>query len=331
MRFNPLGLCLSLAALTCPGAALAQGAWPDDCKLVRMAELPMSFKAGHVTVPAQVDGKDVAMIVDTGEADTGITRETVASLGLITHRQDSQIVVDIAGNVADEYVRVGDFKLDHLERGGIYFSVLASMRGAGGALGVDVLRNYDADFDFGAGTFNLFRHHACADRAVYWASAYAAIPFTTVNSGTTTPSPGRVFSGGVNKAGVLNAGHIRVPVMLDGKEVYAVIDTGAPLSVISMEEATRLFGLSAASPEVEKTGMLTGGAGGTLQSYSYPFKTLTMGGVAVTNPRIRIGEGRNFLQPDFASLLLGMDMLQKLHLYVAYGEGKLYITSADAH
>jgi hypothetical protein len=30
-------------------------------------------------------------------------------------------------------------------------------------------------------------------------------------------------------------------------------------------------------------------------------------------------------------LLLGMDVLQKLHLYIAYGEGKIYMTSADAH
>jgi predicted aspartyl protease len=329
MRFTLLEISLLLGALTCPGPASAQGAWPEDCKLVRMAELPMSFKSGHVMIPVQVDGKDLLMEVDTGNAVTGLTRPTVADLGLVTHRQNSRIILDIAGTLADEYVRVDDFKLDHLERGGINFGVIGPLPEAGGDLGVDVLRNYDADFDFGEGRLSLFRHHPCSDRAVYWTGTYAVLPFTTV-TGNSTVIAGSVVHNGMNKASVLNAGHIRVPVTLDGQEAYAVIDTGAPVSVISMQEAGRLFGLSATSPDVEKTGKLTGGAGGQLESYSYPFKTLTIGGVTVTNPRIRIGEGRNFLQSDYASVLLGMDVLQKLHLYIAYGEGKLYMTSADA-
>jgi hypothetical protein len=56
-----------------------------------------------------------------------------------------------------------------------------------------------------------------------------------------------------------------------------------------------------------------------------------MGGVTVTNPRIRLTEGGNFLSGDSATLLLGMDVLSRLHLYIAYHEEKLYITGADAH
>ena len=330
MRFDSLGFYLLLGALTCPGAAFAQGAWPDSCKLVRMAELPMSIKAGHAMIQAQIEGKDVPMVVDTGTGVTGLTKATVTELGLVTHRQNSRIILDIAGNLADEYVRVGDFKLDHLARGDIAFSVIGPMREAGGALGVDVLRNYDADFDFGAGQLNLIRHHPCADRAVYWATNYAVLPFDTV-TGHSTVFAGQVVHNGMNKVGLLNSGHIRVPVTLDGQETFAVIDTGAPVSIISMDEATRLFGLSASSPDVEKAGRIRGGAGGELGTYTHPFKTLAMGGVTVNNPQIRIADGRNFLQTDYASVLLGMDVLQKLHFYIAYGEGKLYMTSADAH
>jgi len=328
MRLGFLGVLL--AALMWPGMALAQGTWPEDCKLVRMAELPMTYKSGHAQIPAQVNGKDVAMEIDTGTAITGLTKTTIAGLGLVTHRQDSRIIFDVAGRLSDEYVRVNEFRLDHLEKGGDYFDVLAPLRDVDGLIGVDVLRNYDADFDFARGQLNLFRHHPCADRAVYWTGNYVALPFSSV-TGNNTVMPGRIVNGGMNKMGVLDDGHIRVAMMLDGQEVYAVIDTGAPVSVISMQEAQRLFGLSAASPDVEKAGKFSGISGGELPSYRYPFKTLAMGGISVMNPNIRIAEGRNFLEPDYASLLLGMDVLQKLHLYIAYGEGKIYMTSADAH
>ena len=335
MRLGLSGMLAALAAMTQAGTAFAQGVWPEECKLTRMAELPISFKSGHAIIPAQIGGKTVAMELDTGSPVTGLTKDTIADLGLVTHLQNSRLILDIAGVVADEYVRVSDFKLDHMERGGVYFSVLQPMRDAGGALGADVLRNYDVELDTAHGRLTLFRPHPCDDRAVYWTGTYTVIPISTVTgngnrNGFGTVIPGRVVKGGLNKEGVLNAGHIRVPVTLDGQQVDAVIDTGAPLSLISMSEAKRLFGIDAANTDVKAAGRLVGGAGGELQAYSYPFKTLTMGGVSVTNPKIRIGEGQNFLQADYASLLLGMDLLQQLHLYIAYNEGKLYVSSADA-
>jgi predicted aspartyl protease len=323
MRFNLLGIYLLLGALTYPSAASAQGAWPEGCKLVRMAELPITLQGGHAMIPVQVNGKEVLMVVDTGQPITSLSKAAITDLGLVTHLQNSRLMMDIGGRIADEYVRVSDFRLDHLERGGVYFGVMEYMPEAGGLLGPDVLRNYDVDLDFGQGRFSLYRHHPCADRAVYWTANYAVLPFSSIDRG-------RVVEGGANKEGVLNAGRIRVPVTLDGQETYAVIDTGAPTSVISIVEAEHLFGLTAASPDVKAAGHLSGGAGGEVIAYSYPFKTLVMGGVTVSNPQIRISESRNFLLGNYASMLLGMDVLQKLHLYIAYDEGKLYMTSADA-
>lgn len=324
MRAKFAAILFAMAAAL-PAKALAQGAWPEGCKLTRMAALPMQLGEGGLPlIPVQLDGKDVRMGVDTGGFATSLTRDTVADLGLVTHRMDSVIIHDVGGKIADEYVRLKDFKLDHLERGGIDLSVMESMGGAaGGLIAPDLLRNYDVEFDFGQGQFSLFRPHPCDGRAVYWTGDYTVLPISTVNQGT-------VVSSGVNQSSVMNDGHIRVPVILDGKETYAVIDTGASTSAISMAEAARLFGLSATSPDMKEAGHFRGGSGGEVTAYSFPFKTLVMGGVSVANPQIRIGEGRNFLETDFASLLLGMDVLRQLHLYIAYREGKLYVSSAEA-
>jgi hypothetical protein len=40
--------------------------WPADCKLVRMTQLPMTLKSGHVTIPASVNRKDGTLGIDTG-------------------------------------------------------------------------------------------------------------------------------------------------------------------------------------------------------------------------------------------------------------------------
>lgn len=296
-----------LAALVFPDAAFAQGTWPEDCKLVRMAELPMTFGAGHAMIQGQVNGKDVAFILDTGGFASGLTKPTIADLGIVRHRMNSVIIRDMGGNVADEYVKVDDFRIGNLRRGGVYLSVMEPMNEAGGLIAPDILRNYDAEFDFGGGAFSLFRHHPCSDHAVYWTGSYAALPFSLTRDG-----------------------HVRVPVTLDGKDTYAIIDTGAPLSALSMQAAGRMFGLDDKSPNVTEAGGFVGGSGGRVKAYTYPFQTLIMGGIRVANPKIKLTEGNNFLEENSASLLLGMDVLARLHLYFAYHEQKLYATAVDA-
>lgn len=184
---------------------------------------------------------------------------------------------------------------------------METFRGFDGLIAPDILRNYDAEFDFGGKELSLFKYHPCADHAVYWTGSYAVVPF-----------------------GVTKDGHMRVPATLDGNNSYAIIDTGAGISVLSMQSAEHMFSISTDSPHVEAARQLTGASGSQLKAYTYPFKTLTMGGVTVTNPQIELTEGRNFLGSNFASLLLGMDVLSRLHLYIAYREQKLYIADAQA-
>jgi hypothetical protein len=62
--------------------------------------------------------------------------------------------------------------------------------------------------------------------------------------------------------------------------------------------------------------------------YNYPFQTLTFGGVTVNRPHIQIVSDPVWREDD---LLLGVGILSQLHLYIAYGEKKLYITPALAN
>ncbi|HSS15028.1 MAG TPA: retropepsin-like aspartic protease, partial [Rhizomicrobium sp.] len=176
-----------------------------------------------------------------------------------------------------------------------------------GTLAPDLLRNFDVDFDFAAMTMNLFRPHACDGKAVYWTQNYIALPMEITKSG-----------------------HTRVNVNLDGESMDAILDSGASYSVMTFGSARRFFSLRPDSEGVVKMGQLAGGQGSLSDSYRYPFKSLIMGDVAVTNPRLLLADAPTVLADEHVSLILGMSEIQYLHLYFAYHEHKLYISAAQA-
>ena len=286
--------------------------WPEDCKLVPVAQLPMTLKTGHVVIPASANGKDLALGIDTGGFGSSLTKAGADHLGMVApySARLGAIIPGIGGlwisegNIHLYNLQIGDLELHNLK-----LPVMVAFPSVDGLIGPDILARYDAEFDFGHKTFSLYRHHPCSDHAVYWTTSYAVIPFTLTRSG-----------------------HVRIQVTLDGRNIDAILDSGAGISVLSLGDANSMFGLAADSPDVEATNPVSGFSWrGPVKAYSYTFKTLTMGGVTIPNPRIELTEGHNFLGNDFASLVLGNDILSRFHLYIAYRQQKLYVTDAQAH
>lgn len=202
---------------------------------------------------------------------------------------------------------------------------MESFPGVDGLIAPDVLTNYDLEIDFDGGMVRLFRPHSCAGRAVSWAGSYAVIPFTLTDDG-----------------------HVRVSVMLDGHALNAILDTGSPISLLSMQDAGRVFGIGPDSANVAKKAKRVSGLWSnrslapytsgiwntpskTVGAYSYPFKTFILGGMKLTDPPIELTEGRNFLGRDFATLLLGNDVLSRFHFAIAYRERNIYIADTGVH
>jgi predicted aspartyl protease len=307
MRFRIIfGSALAVLFLL-PGPAVAQRPWPVDCRLSPVARFPMTRHGNHVLIPVMVNGKTLNFIVDTGGYATAISKKAAAALSMRKHGIHLNRIEDVGGKDADSYVVADTFQMGH-ERAKNFELMVASLAdGEDGILAPDLLRNFDVELDFGGMTMTLFRHHPCSDWAVYWTQAFIALPITVTNNG-----------------------HMRVTVTLDGQEMRAILDTGAPMSLLSFERAGHFFDLDEKSPGVRPLGAVTGGSGGKADIYSYPFKSLAMGGVIVSHPRIFLTAGDNFIGTDNASLLLGMDALQHLHLYIAYGDDTLYVSDAAA-
>lgn len=129
---------------------------------------------------------------------------------------------------------------------------------------------------------------------------------------------------------------------VDGKPVSVAIVT-ANHSVIDMPAAYRIFGIDEHAPGLRP--MEPDGQG--RPQYRYPFHEIEVQGLKIENPNIVIegkrsdpdcdvhkeslprGEQSYFVCYGGADLFLGVSVLQRLHLFFAFGEKMLYATAAS--
>jgi predicted aspartyl protease len=169
---------------------------------------------------------------------------------------------------------------------------------------------------------NLFSPDHCDGHVVYWSTSYVEVPFRTLNA------------------------HIVVDVNLDGQALRATLDTGSEFSTVSARVLPR-FGLDESSPAMEP---IPDSKPDDLIQHRYRFKQLSLNGLAVNNPLFYVlpdkvddairkqqpsdklaGDPVYGVQNQAPQIILGMNVLTKLHLFISYKERKLYLTAAGAH
>jgi predicted aspartyl protease len=290
--------------------------WPDlsraasaednpPCQPAPVAELRMTAdEDGRVSVPVTLDGHTVNLLVDTGAGISMLSQLAVSTLGLreiTAHRLTMELY---GGDASHHYVIARNVDLGGIDLHPMPFFIAPDERfraETSGALGVDFLERYDVELDFANGRLNLFSKDSCPVRAAYWTKGpFARIPFQFDRDR-----------------------HIKVPVRLDGTEMFAQLDTGAEQTIGSLEDIAKAFGVD----DIES---ITG-SDRRARIYRYPFKLMIFEGVEVRNPDILLlPNGISRMPPGERELIIGMNVLHRLHLYIAYGEGALYVTSADA-
>lgn len=287
---------LTLAALLC-GAAYADS---KDCHLGRYASLPITLdNAGLPTVQITIDGTPINMLVDTGASYSLLNLYVVRTYKLPEDRSRYTEMI-FGGQWSRLGTKVPEFKVGGLKVDDHVFVVAPDgtfVSPSDGDLAADVLSGVDLDFDFAAGRLNLMSQDHCRGKVIYWTRGdYATFPFTM--------DDGR---------------HIKINVMLDGKKVSAIVDTGSNQSLMSLEVAKKDFNIDPMN--------LTLGGG------HHRFKELALQGIIVTNPYIALiaDKQSKLLHTDgMPDMILGMDILRQLHLYIAYKEQMLFATAAEA-
>ncbi len=301
--------------------ALSGAARADDqkaCRLTELASVDMKTdSAGRPIVMTSMEGKDVAMLVDTGGNYSMVSRMTVNMLGLKPqHLPQSMFYMGTTGEgitsmTSGHAIRIGKLTADR-------FPFLILPYGwddpqIGGTIAPDILSNFDVEFDFGAKKLHLMSPDHCPGQVVYWTQqAYMALPIRIDESK-----------------------QIHFTATVDGKEMDALLDTGASASLLRLDMARSVLGWTTNPAELTCTDD---------HSYChYPFKTLSFGGVTVGNPEIYIvpdklaalretgelHEHQGRMQAP--ALIIGTAVLKRLHLYISYKEDMIYATGAAAH
>lgn len=305
-------------AFACAFPVTAQAA---DCKPLNIvSQLAMAHDGGLWGVPISLNGTEKHFLVDTGGVVPQMSAAVADQLKLPVHDSNMELYA-ADGSMSHKAARVREFMLGKLRAADMDVAI-SPFNGVDGILPPAAFPSYDFEMDFASGKLNILSSDHCAGKVIYWpAQALAAVPIKIRDM------------------------HVTVPVKLDGKDFDAIIDTGATTSTIRLDVARQAFGLTPDSQDVKQEGHL--GDQEKAAIYSYPFKTLTFEGVAVSNPHVRILADvmnmradqsykmnslieRNSDSITLPEVIVGMDVLSKLHLYFAFQEHKLYITEAGA-
>ena len=288
-------------ALSC-GAAQAQQ--EDKCALKIKARLDLlAIPDGRVTIPVQFEGHDHRLMVDTGGYINTVTSQLAKEEGYDVRASRGTVLRGMGTSFLTTYVEANDFVIGHSRGKGFEFFVEnSSDLSVDGTLAPSILAAYDVDLDFGHDKLTLFDPDHCPGRVVYWTQTPVSIVPMQIQNRT----------------------HIRIPVMIDGKQIMATLDTGSATSYITQRAASKFLGITTTSAGMKSLGNVAVN-GMRDPVYNYPFQALTFGGVTVNHPHIQIVADQVWNEDD---LLLGIGILRQLHLYVAYGEKKLYISPA---
>jgi hypothetical protein len=257
--------------------------------------------SGMVLIPALLAREEVLLKVDTGGVVSTLKSRFIDEHKLPRYAIRRSRIKDVSGERLDTYVGVRPMQLGDLTRSG-ETRFLESRAGdpleiAGrrvvGTFANDFMRNYDVDLDFTRGRFGLYPSW-CGPKAVGPAEHYRAIPFQS------------------------RFGVPVVTVTLAGRKISAVFDTGSRRSILDWERARETFGLEIGDPGVEVSSPVTVISGNQVETHSYTFKSLALGGLELGEAEIALADLGRPRYGGTLDMTLGMSEIGKLHVYIAY-------------
>ena len=205
-----------LLALVLPAVARAA------CTVESKATIPLRASAGGITLPVEVNGITATFILDTGAERSMVSGEAVQRLGLARDQWVGTTMSGVGGidrraNADPRSLSLGGVPLvrrtlnhDNSLTVGLLPGLSAGTAAIDGLLGRDYLALFDLDIDMPARRLTLYTVSDCAGRFLPWTGTYASIPITT-------PAREAIF----------------VPVVIDGKPLRAMLDTGASSSLVA--------------------------------------------------------------------------------------------------
>jgi predicted aspartyl protease len=319
-------ICAGILALVLASSAHA------NCKILQVAEWPVSYAYNRPLIQGKINGHPVKILIDTGSAVSSVWESAISGLGLQPEELPNPNV-KLFGAGGEARVRLTP--VNELEVGAFKARKLKlAVLGSGGSkhdedmlLGNDFFSHMSTEFDIAHGVIRLLEPQGCAaEDLAYWSRAYNLAELLP----TREEDPA-----------------IRVDVLMNGKHVSALLDSGAPVSSLDSASAERL-GVKPAAGTKGPVGSATGVAEKSFETWLGTVQTVTIGDETIRNVHLEVAD--MFGKDKFKStgsrigqevieekMLLGFDFLlshrvvvvPELHAMVfTYNGGPLFQTVA---
>lgn len=288
------------------GVSLASHAWADSCHVGKYGTLPVDLIGGRATTVVKINGSDTRLALDTGAFFNIMSKANAAALGLRLRALPFDFrVYGIGGGANAEFADVQEFGVLDTTLHKIDFIVGGTDMGYG-LLGANLLDFADLEIDFAHGKLTLFKVEHCKDMSLaYWSKDgnYNVANLEPSNSQTDR----RTF----------------LSVTINGKHVRAMLDSGAPATLITRSAAERA-GIDLNGPDVKVDHRSFGIGSKSVKTWTVPVDAFSVGTETIHHSQVLVIDGS--MGDHETDMLLGLDFLLAHHMFIANSEGKAYFT-----
>lgn len=292
-----LVLCLTLL----PVAAQAEA---PKCRYTQVGLMPLHYSGPELalSVAGSINGTPATMVVDTGAFDTVLT-STGAARRKLAMRATGHYAKGIGGDAAIYEAQIDDLSAGPLQTGRRWMPVLAEFDAPpayDALIGAPFLLQADLELSLDTKKLRFFRPSNCGDAFLaYWDEAAVVVPFEPSND----PSPNPQFT-----------------VLVNGKKMRAMIDTGTGSSVIGLKAAQRA-GLVLDAPGVRRASDRVGFGARRVSGWHTTFATFQIGDEVVRNAQVGVIDWNGHVD-----ILLGADFLRSHRVLIAMSQQKIYLS-----
>ncbi len=284
------------------GAFLAGcAAGPQGCTVQTVADLPLLPHVGITAVEATLQGRKVALLVDTGASVSTVSRNGAQQFDLRPGADARYTdLVGIGGVTFAPIVTVHDLGLGRGLAHSLDLPVAADFSRPVdglpvlGLFGADFLSNYDVDVDVPHQHFGLYKATGCDPAMRPFDPPYFEVPFRDED------------------------GHIGLDIKLDGHPVAAILDTGASSTVIDRNAASAA-GVTPDLLAADRTRTMSGIDSRAVTVRRHRFGSLEVGDERLNNPVLEVADVQT------GTTLLGRDFLRSNRVLISYGRRTLFI------
>lgn len=324
MSARLLGLLLTAALLAAPAAQAG-------CQLRAVASLPMKEIGGRVFIPGAIGQHPVDFLVDLA-APTTLLQAAARDFGItpdMLHALDHEAVLGTGG---------GDVTLAGADQPIPSTLVIQNMplrirgtvanlgeRDAVAILGLDLLAQYDIEFDPVRKAINLFQSDGCRQAWLGYWDKHAAHADMIANI---TQHPNDPFYTDYNFPNIM----LRATV--DGRAIKAAFDSGEARTVLSLTAAHELGVERRGDPQFRERDLWDGREAdvwlASVGSVALGDETLTPAVLGVRGFHgWGTGPGMAMSRETGAEMILGADFLLTHRVLVSYSQNKVYFSPAE--